>query len=131
MNTDSAIWKALHAMATESKSSTTDVLVARALNELDSKDAEIARLRALMARAASLAEKLQPDTLAGVVVSLLTAGGQEVEKGVDVIRALCDVLESERGERHSPHYATGEPVAYCKVGRCGVINKVLRLAGRL
>lgn len=44
MSTDSEIWKALHAMGDASTSAATDVLVARALNELDAKDAVIKAL---------------------------------------------------------------------------------------
>lgn len=105
--------------------------------DLDPRDAEIARLRALMARAASIAQNLQPDTTAGVVVSLLTAGGPEVEKDVDVIRTLADALWETGDEYHEVGWHTNSCIMEgAGVGKpctkmCAARRAALRLAGRV
>lgn len=120
MNTDSEIWKALHAMSDASKSSATDVLVARALNELDAKDAEIARLKQLLDSAGgedptlrlsdekfeavkqafskpqkatpALKALLSPATPGGDTISRALHRRELAEKDV-TIKALADALE--------------------------------------
>lgn len=100
------------------------------------KDAEIARLKRLMARAAYRAQDLQPDTLAGAVHMLLTVGGPEVEKNADVIRALAGALISTASvtDDDGPCWCGG--VVEKKNGRhfdlqCVERRAALRLAGRL